>query len=376
MEWYGSGKESFASIQDFQAIFFNSYSALKKAEAETFNALFAKMESIDVSDIVLDTLVEDHRKRSVASELAGIAWDIAEGKRDFQELSRALEQASLNNYGLPPAEIEFITDDLEELYQGTYGQTGLRWRLKTLRKMMGSLRKGDFGFLFARPEVGKTTFLVDQGSGFARQGATVLHFNNEEDGRKIKIRYYQAVLGLTSRELFSDFHRNREKYDELVGDRIRVVPDEYSRHRNDIERIIESTNPGIIVIDSIDKVEGFDDDRDDLRYKAIYGWARQLAIKHAPIIGVCHASATGEGKKYLEMDDVAYAKTAKQAEADWILGIGKSHNPNDGEYMRYLHLPKNKLMGDDEMDEELRHGSLMVRIFPEVAQYDDVMEFN
>ena len=76
------------------------------------------------------------------------------------------------------------------------------------------------------------------------------------------------------------------------------------------------------------------------------------------------------------MDDVAYAKTAKQGEADWILAIGKSHNPSDGEYTRFLHLPKNKLMGDAEMDESLRHGRVPVRILPEIARYEDIMEFN
>jgi len=332
------------------------------------------MEGIDLSEQVLSEVLESHRKRSVASRVAQVAWEVAEGSRDFSELPTAIEEAE-REIPKPVCNIQFVTDDLEELYNATYGQPGWKWKLLTLRKMMGSLRKGDFGFLYARPEVGKTTFLADQCSHFARQGATVLHFNNEETDRKIKIRYYQATLNVTSRELFSDFRGNTTKFLEETGGRVKIVPDELSRHRADIEAVIEETTPDIIVIDSIDKVEGFENDREDLKYKAVYGWARRLAIKHAPIIGVCHASVSGEGKKYLEMDDVAYAKTAKQAEADWILGIGKSNDPNDGEYLRYFHLPKNKLMGDDEMDEEFRHGRLQVRIFPEVAQFDDVLSF-
>lgn len=373
-EWYSDESHTaFLSIQDFQAVFFNSYPALKKADMELFLSIFKQLSEIDVSEEILSSVLEAHKKRAVASELATLAWDVAEGRREFQELSRALEQASLDIEKPTETKVEFITDNLEELYETTYGTPGIPWRLKTLRRMMGSLRKGDFGFLFARPEVGKTTFLVDNGSHFARQGNVVLHFNNEEDGKKIKIRYYQATLGLSSRELFDNFSKNTRQFLEVTGGRIKIVPHEFSRDKRDIERIIQETNPGIIIIDSIDKVSGFAEDRDDLMYKAIYSWARTLALQYAPIIGVCHASATGEGKKYLEMDDVAYAKTSKQAEADWILGIGKSHNPADGEFTRFFSLPKNKLMGDDEMQEEYRHGQLPVRIYPEIAQYDDVI---
>lgn len=373
--WYKEDKEAFNSIQDFQAYFFSCYPALKKAESILYQELFRVLDSLNISDIVVAEVLEGHRKRSIASEIASLAQDIAEGKREFLELPRALE--SLGDYnGIDEVEIEFVTDDLEELFNHTYGRPGLKWKLQTLRKMMGSLRKGDFGFLFARPEVGKTTFLADQCGYFATNGATVLHFNNEEDGRKIKVRYYQTITNTTSRELFGDFERQRKIYFDKTGDRIKIIDSSSMNiNRNNIEKVVEKTQPSIIVIDSIDKVEGFEDDRDDLKYKKIYGWARQLAKEYAPIIGVCHASVSGHGKRYLEMDDVAYAKTAKQGEADWILGIGMSHSPED-QIQRHLHLPKNKLMGDEDMDESERHGCNPVRIKPEVAQFEDILKWN
>ena len=62
-----------------------------------------------------------------------------------------------------------MTNDLELLYNESIKQQGLRWRLQTLNKMLGSLRKGDFGFIFARPETGKTTFLTSEITHFAIQ---------------------------------------------------------------------------------------------------------------------------------------------------------------------------------------------------------------
>ena len=71
------------------------------------------------------------------------------------------------------------------------------------------------------------------------------------------------------------------------------------------------------------------------------------------------------------MDDVNESKTAKQGEADWILGIGKSHQEGM-EGVRHLHLSKNKLLGDIGTKPELRHGKCDVIIKPELARYMDI----
>ncbi len=71
------------------------------------------------------------------------------------------------------------------------------------------------------------------------------------------------------------------------------------------------------------------------------------------------------------MENVANAKTSKQAEADWILGIGK-RTVEGYEYSRTLHLSKNKLTGDVDTVAELRHGTRDVGIRPEIARYVDL----
>ena len=71
------------------------------------------------------------------------------------------------------------------------------------------------------------------------------------------------------------------------------------------------------------------------------------------------------------MANVADAKTAKQAHADWILGIGKK---NDAGYenLRYLHLSKNKLSGDRDSDPNQRHGKREVIIEAQIGRYRDL----
>lgn len=69
------------------------------------------------------------------------------------------------------------------------------------------------------------------------------------------------------------------------------------------------------------------------------------------------------------MAHAANAKTSKQAEADWILGIGFSFN--DHYNVRGLSVCKNKLLGGDESVPEMRHGQWEVLIAPEIARYVD-----
>ena len=106
-----------------------------------------------------------------------------------------------------------------------------------------------------------------------------------------------------------------------------------------------------------------------MQLKQLYQWARELAKTYAPVIAVSQAGGTAENKLWLTMDDVDSSKTAKQGEADWILGIGKETDNTSN--MRYLNISKNKLLGDKDSLPDLRHGNSAVIIKPEYARFMD-----
>jgi hypothetical protein len=197
----------------------------------------------------------------------------------------------------------------------------------------------------------------------------ILWFNNEEGGAKVKVRLYQAALGVSLVELYMDRKKSYNSYMKLTKGKIKLY-DSASVTKWQVDRIVKELKPSLIVFDQIDKIKGFNADRNDLRLGSIYIWARELAKSHCPVIGICQSDVSGEGKKWLTMDNVAESKTSKQAEADWILGLGKTHELGT-EFNRYLHLSKNKLSGDDDTDPSLRHGKLEVLIQPDIARYCD-----
>jgi len=243
--------------------------------------------------------------------------------------------------------------------------------------MLGSIRGGDFGFIFARPETGKTTFLASETTYMAEQLSDevgpILWLNNEEAGAKVKIRCYQAALGATLAAINSNPAGAQKAFIDKTKGKLLLLNPKGSISKRMVEKLVEQYRPSLVLYDQIDKVVGFNNDREDLRLGAIYQWARELGITYDfPSIAVCQADGTGEGQKWLTMGNVANAKTAKQAEADWILGIGKT--PDIGyENLRYLHASKNKLAGDPDSDASLRHGRKEVLIRADIARYVDIM---
>lgn len=337
-----------------------------------YSLLFKRIREADADPSLVEGYLGKLRESTLAHKVAGIALEVYEGRKPISELQDVLKEIDAPN----PLEEEqkFVTSDLRELYDQHAAKPGLRWRLLSLNLSLGSLRKGDFGFLFARPETGKTTFLASEITHMATQlsgeDGPILWFNNEEQGTKVMRRIYCAALGITERELFADIEGNRQKYKELVKDKILLI-DEASISKSFVEKIMEQYKPSLAIFDQGDKITGFDADREDLVHGKNYQWQRELAKTYCPIVGVCQADGTGEGVKWLTMKHVANAKTAKQAEADWILGIGRS-NDEGMEYIRYLHASKNKLSGDLDSDPAMRHLRTEVIIKPDIARYMDV----
>ena len=329
------------------------------------------IEEGSINDELIEDTLHTIRDKSNAYDLAHLALEVSEGRKTFEDILDFVDKTQDKELNNDPVKSPFVTTDLQELLERTTHSKGLRWRLAGLNRSLGSLRAGDFGFIFARPETGKTTFLASEATFFAHQtDSPILWFNNEEQGEKVMLRCEQAALGLTLPEIEQNVSENHKAYLATTKDNLKII-DSGSLHKSYIQHIVKEYKPALIIFDQIDKIKGFEADRNDLRLGAIYQWARELAKQHCPIIGVCQSDGTGEGKKWLTMDNVADSKTAKQAEADFIIGIGKTHDPGL-ENIRFLNISKNKLHGDVDSDPSMRHGKLETLIQPNIGRYLDI----
>lgn len=355
-----------------QAFFFTKY---PESDKDTYSDLFKRLRSEEIGEDAAEVLLKSIKRRKEALNLSETLFKVSQGmevKEGWQDSAMSFLQNTVDHQ--QNSEVRQVTLDLEQLIHETYQDTGARWRLNCLNKSLGSLRKGDFGFIFARPETGKTTFLASESTGFlSRPAERIVWFNNEEQGNKVMIRIYQAYFGVPMDVLLANVKRFRTTFEDQVGDRFQLY-DSATITRREVERVVSRVQPSIVIYDQIDKIKGFSADREDLRLGAIYQWARELAKGSHAAIGVCQADGTAEGVRYLTMEHVANAKTAKQAEADWILGIGKVHD-DSLQKVRYLNISKNKLVGDSDGIASLRHGHFECLIDAPIARYADVATY-
>ena len=349
---------------------YNSNYYLQEQERKELHELVNRIEEQELTNIEqLKDLLTEHKRRALAGDVARIALDVEDGNADMDALMTKISELDIAE---PDSDdVDFVNMDLEYLFEQQAQNPGLRWRLDWLNKSLGSLRKGNFGFVFARPETGKTTFLASEITHMIKQtDGDILWFNNEEDGKAVAFRIYQAYFGQTLQQLRQTKASNNGIYKEEVGNRIKLLDTVDSSNYKRIEEIIKASNPALIIFDQIDKIKGFKADRNDLELKQIYQWAREIAKAYAPVIAISQASGEAEGKLWLTMDMVDSSKTAKQGEADWILGIGKEQDNTSR--MRYFNIPKNKLVGDEDTLPDMRHGQGQILIKPEIARYEDI----
>lgn len=362
------------SLADLQTYFFVKY---PDCDATMYQGLFQTLAEAPIDPDIGVGILKQIKRRKQALDLSAEAVKFATG---YSDLNKVLDCAKFLNEEVSDEEdlIETVSDDLEFLLAETVQKPGLRWRLKSLNKSLGSLRKGNFGFLFARPETGKTTFLASECSYMLTQlkdqSGPIVWFNNEQVGAEVMLRMYQAYFGVTLESLLGNPKRFKREFQDSVQGRFRLI-DDANVDRLRVEKICKQLKPSLVIFDQIDKVKGFAADREDLRLGAIYVWAREQAKLYCPVIGVCQADGQAENVKWLTMEHVSNAKTSKQAEADWILGIGQIHA--EGAAMsRYLNISKNKLLGDPDTISDLRHGRFETYIEPTIARYVDVMEYD
>jgi hypothetical protein len=370
LEELHSLSENDITVDELVAFFYTKYPDSKK---NVYDLLFSNIKDVEISTEVAQTILEKIKLNNIALKLSEESYKFTQGQSSLETLQGLSEELRLP---IPQDDLDNgLVMDLESLLDDAFVKPGLRWRLNFLNKSLGSLREGDFGFLMKRPETGGTAFLASELSHMLDQtDRNIIWLNNEEQDNKVAIRVIQAYFGTTLKDLLNRKAYYQEEWDRRVGNRFKFFGIDYS-NKKAVEILYEKHKPILFVYDQLDKVACFEADREDLRLGAIYEWARNLCKKSGAAIGVTQANASAEGIKWLHMGHTANSQTSKAAEGDFILGIGKTHNPEQ-ESSRFISICKNKLIGDPDSNLALRHGQAEVLIIPEVMRYQDIIDYD
>ncbi|HZC80992.1 MAG TPA: DnaB-like helicase C-terminal domain-containing protein [Nitrospiraceae bacterium] len=264
-----------------------------------------------------------------------------------------------------------VLDTLEDLLDNVSRSGGLSWRLEDLNRSVGPLRQSDLVFIAARPEVGKTTFICSEIAYMTPQlpeGKHAIIFNNEEAGRKVKLRAIQAALGLAISDIAANSKTAQTDYDRALGGRKIQVCHSTSLSTTDIERHLRSGTYSLVAINVLDKLQGFSKLEGVERIRALGIWARGIADKYGVVFATLQADASAEGERWLTQAQIYGSKTGLQGEADVQIMIGRDLNPAYSE-RRFLNIVKNKLPGGPKTEPKLKHGQFEVGFDGERARF-------
>jgi len=328
-------------------------------DCEHYNQIFktlSETEETDDIDVLLDHFEKEYFYNKV-NLLGQTLEPIEKVKEEVVKYDDCKRRILVEN----PAD---TPNDFDTIFNPLINGDGLQWRLNCLTNSQGRLCKGDFGILGAYINTGKTRFIASEATFMAPQieeGKYILWFNNEGADRKVQTCVWCAALNKPIHEIMANKEASIEAYTKAMGgdiDKIRFLS-AVGKSTSDIEKIIEKYPPGLIIFDQLDHISGFDKKsrKDVERLKHLYYWARELSVKHCPVIGVTQADAStmptdNNGnvypKKYIHMRQLNGSKIDKQANCDFIITIGLDQsNPN----IRGIHLAKTKnAVGDLKWD--------------------------
>ncbi len=303
-----------------------------------------------------ETIVQRFVELDFASRIGGIVDSVIEGKgkHSLTHIGPLLSEFSS---AASAGASELVTDDLSELLASTIKSGGVEWRLEELNRSVGPLRQGDFVLLGKRPEAGGTSFVCSEITHMVPQlppGKNAVFFNNEEAGRKVGLRLYQTALGVTSYQLGTDPKASQAAYQRTLGGRKIDVIHRPGMDISFVESILRGGDYGIIVFNTLAKIDGFGKLEGAERMAAVGGWARKIADQYGVVFAVHQADNTAEGVEWLDQSQLYGSKTGLQGESDVQLMLGKSNNPSKGD-IRYLSVVRNKMPGGPRTDPALKY---------------------
>ena len=349
----------------FRIVRHNGFSQDKK---KYFRELFQRLSETEKTEPD-KAIIERFRAVETATKVGDIAADVLQGHGDI-----ALVDEVMGEYraGRLQEEKTWTTPNIKDVLDKAIRSGGYKWRLKCLNDTLGNLRKGDFVIVGARPKTGKTSLIASELTYMAPQTeGRIVIFNNEEEENKIWLRLHQAATNKSSREILdSEGSADAEYAKALGGDPHKIVViDRSTINVREVEYILREMRPSIITFNTLPKVHGFQDEKNDIKQlQKKAQWARELAKEYGPVLGVWQADAQAEGEKWLKASNLAWNKTDAVGEADAILMLGATYTPSE-RGIRFIHVVANKM---DAMNGETQFNQHTVSFDGARARYGDM----
>ena len=190
----------------------------------------------------------------------------------------------------------------------------------------GGVHRPSHIVVFARPDVGKTTFVLNQIVAFTQQGLRCLYYGNEDAPQVVLFRTLQAYTGASEKQIRGNPTRANEMAKEKGYDLSTFYFSE-AGSLGEAESIATDVRADVIILDQLRNLSSSVRDNRVLELEGLARGAREMAKRrNAVVMSVTQAGDSAENKLLLSMGDIDWSNTGIQGTADLILGIGANED--------------------------------------------------
>lgn len=315
------------------------------SKTEVFGVIQSLPPDANNFDLQMD-VVKNFWLRDRAREIGEKAISIFTGEsEDFGELQRMVDTVEDGRMSDKTTYTQ-VESNLDELLDEGTGTPDFPFDWELMRENINGLWRGNLGIIFARPEVGKTTFCAFLASSYVKQKKKVVYWANEEPAHKIKLRIIQSFFNKTIFELNTERDQLRKLYQEQIEPYLTIM-DSVGTSIDEVNEYAQLNKPDVMFCDQLDKfkVKG-EFGRGDERLKEIYICAREIAKRNSLLLwAVSQASYEAHDRPFIDYSMLDNSKTGKAGEADMIIGIGKTGSSEVENVVRHVCISKNKING-------------------------------
>ena len=335
------------TVGELAVLFNDKYPAMPDSARNGVQELIHQLNAGTPDNVELHMeLVNNFWLRDRARIIGEKAIEIFTGEsEEFGELKRMIESVEDGRMS-DKTTYEVENSSLDELLDEQSGEPDFPFEFDLIAEEIQGLDRGNLGIIFARPEVGKTTFCCFLAASYVRAGNKVVYFSNEEPAKKIKLRLIQSYFEVTREEL----NNNRDKYVPLYEEKVAPFFTIMSSVGTSVEEINEYAKlnkPDVMFCDQLDKfrISG-EYNRGDEKLKEIYVNGREIAKRNNLLFwAVSQASNDAHDRQFIDYAMMDNSKTGKAGEADIIIGIGKTGSSEIENTVRHICISKNKING-------------------------------
>ena len=334
------------SVPELSTIFNDRNPAMPDSARNRVQDMIVQLVAPKESDELHTDIVNNLWRRDKARQIGEKALDIFTGDSDeFGELKKLIESVDDGRIG-DKTTYTIVDKDLNELLSEEAGDNDFPFTFNLINENIKGLDRGNLGILFARPEVGKTTFCCFLASSYIRQGFQVVYWANEEPAKRIKLRIIQSYFELTKEEMVAQRFSLLDRYKTEIEPYLTIM-DSVGTSVEEVDEYAKLNKPDVMFCDQLDKfrIRG-EYNRGDERLKETYVSAREIAKRNLCLVwAVSQASYDAHDRQFIDYAMLDNSKTGKAGEADIIIGIGKTGSSEIDNIVRHICISKNKING-------------------------------